>query len=124
MEQNKVDLFITTHAEYFPQENLPFIREKLLQLPDESYANISMIEYKNPLIILIFSLTLGTFGVDRFMLGQTVLGIVKLLTLGGCGIWALIDFFLIIGATKETNLNTLMNYITISSQRTPNQNTY
>ena len=33
---------------------------------------------------------------DRFYLGYTGLGIAKLLTFGGCGIWALIDFILIL----------------------------
>ena len=46
--------------------------------------------------ILLISLFLGGLGIDRFMLGQTGLGIAKLLTAGGCGVWALIDFILII----------------------------
>jgi TM2 domain-containing membrane protein YozV len=45
--------------------------------------------------LLLISWFLGIFGVDRFMLGQTGLGIGKLLTGGGCGIWALVDFILI-----------------------------
>ena len=41
---------------------------------------------------LIFSIFTGVLGVDRFYLGYTALGVLKLLTVGGAGIWALIDF--------------------------------
>lgn len=57
---------------------------------------------KSYLTAWLFSYFLGIFGVDRFYLGYTGLGIAKLLTLGGCGIWALIDWILIFaGATKD-----------------------
>jgi TM2 domain-containing membrane protein YozV len=48
------------------------------------------------LTTVLLSFFLGSLGVDRFYLGQTGLGIAKLLTVGGCGVWALIDFILII----------------------------
>src|SRR5262245_4544069 len=50
---------------------------------------------------LILSILLGGLGIDRFYLGYTGLGILKLITAGGLGIWWLIDLILI--ATRKLN---------------------
>jgi TM2 domain-containing membrane protein YozV len=50
---------------------------------------------KKWLTTLLLSFFLGTLGVDRFYLGYTALGILKLITMGGAGIWWLIDLILI-----------------------------
>jgi TM2 domain-containing membrane protein YozV len=59
---------------------------------------------KEWLTALLISLFVGTLGIDRFYLGYTGLGILKLITLGGCGIWALIDLIRIAtGSLKDAN---------------------
>ncbi len=50
-------------------------------------------------LTLVMSILFGGLGVDRFLMGQVGLGILKLITFGGCGIWWLVDLILI--ATKH-----------------------
>lgn len=58
---------------------------------------------KDPSTILILSVLFGTVGVDRFMLGDTGMGLLKLFTFGGCGVLWLVDIFLAREKTADFN---------------------
>jgi len=104
MEANKVDMFMMSNTKFFEGHNLNAIRERLLALDDEKWPMIQMVQFKDPTTALLISIFGGTYGIDRFYIGDTGMGVGKLLTCGGVGIWAIVDWFLIQGATKQKNL--------------------
>ncbi len=64
------------------------------------------ISEKNGIVALILCLLLGPIGVHRFYVGKIGTGIVMILTLGGLGIWTLIDLIMIIcGAFTDSDGN-------------------
>lgn len=117
---NFTDSFLSANTGSFPSEQLPSLRQSLSQL-DDSQANqvIAAANVKNPTTVLILSIFLGTLGVDRFYIGHVGLGVAKLLLAWlTFGIWTIIDWFLIINATKKANLAALNNALatmTVSS---------
>ena len=82
MEAQKVDMYIMTNQKYFPEEKIMYLKEKLMAMPEEKFGLISTIELKDPTTLLLVSIFLGSLGVDRFMLGDTGMGVLKLLTAG------------------------------------------
>ncbi len=111
MEQQKIDLFIMTNQKYFPAEKIVFLKEKLRTIDEEKFNLVSAIDFKEPTTLLLISLFLGSLGIDRFMVGDTGLGVLKLLTGGCCGILTIIDWFTISKKAKEVNFNKVMTLI-------------
>ena len=108
---NFTDSFLSANTANFPSEQLPSLRQRLSQL-DDSQANqvIAAANVKSPTTALILSIFLGTLGVDRFYIGHVGLGVAKLLLAWlTFGIWTIVDWFLIINATKKANLVAINN---------------
>ena len=109
MESNKVNMYISQYKDKIPSEKTVALRNALTNASETCEDNLSMVKIRNPIVILIISIFLGTLGIDRFMIGDIGLGVCKLLigwlTLG---IWYIIDIFLCYKKAKEMNFNEIM----------------
>lgn len=111
MDAQKVDMFIMTNGKFFHSHQVAQIREKLLNLDDSKWMLVQTQNFKDPTTSLIISLLGGGLGIDRFFIGDTGLGVGKLLTCGGLGIWSIVDWFLIMDATREKNIEKLQQVL-------------
>lgn len=111
MDAQKVDMFIMSNGKFFESHQMSMIREKLISLDDSKWSTLSTLQFKDPTTSLIVSIIAGGLGIDRFMIGDTGLGIGKLLTCGGFGIWTIIDWFIIQKATREKNMEKIQQVL-------------
>lgn len=108
MDSSKIDMYLMTNAKFFDGNKIPLIRERLLALDESRFAQLHALNLKDPTTILIVSILAGSLGIDRFMIGDTGLGIAKLLTCGGLGIWTIVDWFMIQTRAREINFERLL----------------
>ena len=83
----------------------------LLNVDDNKWLVLQTLQLKDPTIALIISLLAGTLGIDRFYIGDMGLGVLKLITCGGFGIWTVVDWFLIMGSARSKNMQKLQSYL-------------
>ena len=107
MDTQKIDMFLMANSKFFPSSQLGFIRENLLKIKEEKWPLVQVMQFQDPTTCLIVSLLVGGLGVDRFMIGDIGIGVGKLLTCGGMGIWTIVDWFLIMDACRQKNLTQL-----------------
>ena len=108
MSSQNVDMWMIANQKYFPEESIVYLKQKLATITDEKFALLSSVQLKSPTTSLLFSLFLGSLGVDRFIIGDTGMGVLKLLTAGCCGILTIVDWFTIQKKTKQLNFNKVM----------------
>lgn len=111
MDSSKIDMYLMTNAKFFDGNKIPLIRERLLALDESRFAQLHAVNLKDPTTILIVSILAGSLGIDRFMIGDTGLGIAKLLTCGGLGIWTIVDWFMIQTRAREINFERLLQVV-------------
>src|SRR5215467_2581394 len=82
-------------SQYPPQQQYGQPQYQQPQYGQPPYGNVQA-QQKDWLTTLLLCLFLGWIGVHRFYTGHTVIGVIQLLTAGGCGIWWIVDLIMIL----------------------------
>lgn len=85
IEQNRDNLFPNDHFTEIELENM------LMSGSDLSDSAVLRTSLQSPATIQLLSIFLGHFGVDRFMMGDASMGLLKLITIGGIHVWWIAD---------------------------------
>lgn len=96
--------FLIENQKKFKTVDLMVIKEQLDKLSDKQLFMLNSMDFKDPTVSLVLSVLVGGLGIDRFYIGDTGLGVLKLITGGGLGVWWLVDMFVITGKTKKNNI--------------------
>ncbi len=108
MESQKVNALMFALGKNIPQERVYELQQALISAPDERYGILAAYPAKDPVVVTLMSVFLGTMGIDRFMIGDIGLGLLKLFTFGVCGIMWFVDLFLVGKRAKEKNFAEIM----------------
>lgn len=100
MKPELVQAFLMKNGECFDTMVVQDIQNKLADLDDTKGALLMSLNLQNPTVMLIIAIVLGW---ERFFLDDIGLGIVKVITCYGCGIWWLVDIFSAQRRTHEYN---------------------
>lgn len=87
------------------------IQKKCADMTDDRAMMLAQLKLKSPLAAFLVSLFLGGFGIDRFMLGEVGMGLLKLFTGGLFGILCIIDWFTIAGKVRKMNTQKVLPYL-------------
>lgn len=104
MDNNEINQCMMLVGDKIPPACVPTLR-KMLERSDTHVQDFSLatMNLKNPTVSLLLPALAGAWGVDRFYIGDIGMGVLKLLTCGGLGIWCIIDWFTAIDRTKKYN---------------------
>lgn len=108
--QRKVMQFMTLNKKYFTSSQRTRLSQQLLMAksPDDLSA-LMMCDFKNPATAWVLNFFVGFLGIDQFYIGRAGLGVIKLITIGGFGIWWFLDLFFLPAITKGINYREAMS---------------
>lgn len=98
-----ISTFIAENQKKFYPADMIMLKEDLQNMSDTELMTLASTNFKDPTVSMVLSVLLGGLGADRFYIGNPGLGVLKLITGGGFGIWWIVDMCIIMDKTKKAN---------------------
>lgn len=97
------DRFLVLNQADLPEDKIPLLRDKMLHCSMRKLTVMQNMTCRRVYSMQFISLILGWTGIDRMLLGDVGIGLLKLFTLGGCGFIMFFDWLTVAGRTRKYN---------------------
>ena len=97
------DRFLVLNQADLPEDKIPLLRDKMLHCSMRKLTAMQNMTCRRVYSMQFISLILGWTGIDRMLLGDVGIGLLKLFTLGGCGFIMFFDWLTVAGRTRKYN---------------------
>lgn len=124
LRQQKIalaDRFLVMNQNDLPDGKIPVLRENMLHCSLRKLEAIQGMNFRRVYNMQFISIVLGWSGIDRMLIGDIGLGLLKLCTLGGFGLMMLYDWFTIVHKTRYYNYLQVMSVLDYNDYEAPNQ---
>ncbi len=110
---DKVNMWLISNKDKLPDDKMSTLKAAIDKVDDSKLNSLMMIELQNPMTIFILAWLAGWLSLDRFLLGSYGVGIARILTLHGLGVWWLVDLITAMKRTRMYNFNKVKNQLGI-----------
>ena len=116
-----VDKFLVMNQNDLPQAQIPMLRQNMLHCSMRKLYAIQQMSLRRAYNMQFISIILGWSGIDRMLIGDMSLGLIKLLTLGGFGLIMIYDWLVIVHHTRRYNYLQVMSVLDYNDYEAPGQ---
>ncbi len=116
-KQDRIRAFIAMNKDKFPDDKILEIEAMMNRVPEDKFFYFSVLDLKEPNTMMLIAIFGGSIGIDRFLLGDTTNGVLKLILTNLClvgFIWVIIDIFNINQRTKDYNYKKFVEIYTLN----------
>lgn len=111
LSEKEINNYMQYNSKYFESTDISLFKN-IIANSNLTLEELNTFKFKSPSLGRLLSVLFGLLGIDRFYSGNYILGLLKLCTFGGSGIWWIIDWFLIEKAIKQDNQYKFNSFLT------------